>query len=88
MSLEHCTIPREKERESPVNKMTEKVIRYQVRVRKLRGVDKTSTIAEMQEAYGFTTSVWGVVVDEWNTSGTEVASSGSEWQGVGEGGTK
>ena len=51
-------------------------------------MDRTSTIAEMQEAYGFTTSVWGVVVDEWNTSGTEVASSGSEWQGVGEGGTK
>ncbi len=68
--------------------MTEKVIRYQVRVRKLRGVDRTSTIAEMQEAYGFTTSVWGVVVDEWNAADVTVGHSGSEWQGVGEGGTK
>ncbi len=71
-----------------MNRMTEKVIRYQVRVKKLRGEDKTATIAEMQEAYGFTTSVWGVVVDEWKAADTTVASSGSEWQGVGEGGTK
>lgn len=71
-----------------MNKMTEKVIRYQVRVRKLRGVDRTSTIAEMQEVYGFTTSVWGVVVDEWKATDATVGHSGSEWQGVGEGGTK
>jgi len=71
-----------------VNRMTETVIRYQVRVKKLRGEDKTATIAEMQEAYGFTTSVWGVVVDEWETTDPGVAQSGSEWQGVGEGGTK
>lgn len=51
-------------------------------------MDRTSTIAEMQEAYGFTTSVWGVVVDEWNAADVTVGHSGSEWQGVGEGGTK
>ena len=47
-----------------------------------------STIAEMQEVYGFTTKVWGVVVDEWKAVDATVGHSGSEWQGVGEGGTK